>query len=542
MRSKGSVRAAGRKGSSMISRRGLLGGLSLLPLAGGLEGCAARAAALAQAQASTQAAQSTTTTSIPVVGPGSRWNGQALSGGAPPTNPTRTSAKPAILWLVPSDLRMVDNVIIGVDADANGGVKQVDFWVEGQVQTVTSPSIYTDTDANGKSRSRYGYWIALNASAFKIISATGEVRIFATAVPNNPAMQSRVIGYDAVSGFDGNYPMRVYPRTTANDFTLTIGAGGTYATVDAAVAAAKTINSGAPAEAPLFQFVSTGFYELNSAASNYGGGKGFATFVAKSGVTATLGRSASFSPTNTASWNWTPGWDGCEFRGSGIVFDQKNWALIAFTSKPSWFNGCKFTNSIGTLFSYYWNGGQHPGYGGTGANYWDDVTTEHVSHQGALGGQRYVQRVASNQYLDDYVSGTHCVVGTYVNSYDISGFIANYQGTPIGSLKIAGPAGATVSKDAADAPNGHLHLRVNGSEVTSIPLGFYASDNNATITALAAAINAFGSGWSATVQNARGAMRPSALTTNFPSGTAFTDVAVSGAGASFAAGFDMHVD
>ena len=98
----------------MISRRALLGGLSVLPFATSLTACAARGA--------------NGGLSGPV-GPGPIWNGTPLSGGTPPTDPTRVTAKPAVHWLIPSDLRLVSNLTIGVDADATGGVKQVDFWV-----------------------------------------------------------------------------------------------------------------------------------------------------------------------------------------------------------------------------------------------------------------------------------------------------------------------------------------------------------------------------------------------------------------------------
>src|SRR5450432_3238781 len=108
----------------MISRRNLLTGLSLLPLAGGIAGCAARASSLAAAPPQAPAAP------IPVVGPGVRWNGTPLSGGTPPSDPVRTTAKPAAHWLQPPGQRLWRDMTIGVDADALGGVAYVDFWVE----------------------------------------------------------------------------------------------------------------------------------------------------------------------------------------------------------------------------------------------------------------------------------------------------------------------------------------------------------------------------------------------------------------------------
>jgi hypothetical protein len=521
----------------MISRRSLLTGFSLLPLAGGIAGCAARASALAAGPAAGGA--------IPLVGPGTRWNGSPLSGGVPPADPVRTTAKPAILWLIPSDLRLVSNLTIGVDADANGGIKQVDFWVEGQVQTVTAASIYTDTDANGAPRSRYGYWITLNASTFKVISTTGEARIYATAVPNDTTMQSRVIGYDGFTGLDGSYPMSVFPRSVANDWSKTVRLDGTgdYASLSAALAGARA----ASAEAPLITITQTGAYEVTNAglaANAYGsGGKGFCTVTAAPGVIATLGRAAAFTPNVPASWTWTPGWEGMEFRGSGIVFDQRNWTLILFNGKPAWMNGCKFTNSIGTVFSYYWNGGLHPGFGSTIPGYWDDVYTEFVALEGALGHQRYTRGCKVNQYAGDVFSGCHYVADNYVYNWSSIPFIGTFQGTTnYTGLRINGPANSTVTKTAGDVQGGNLLLRVSGSTVATIPIGLYGTDTNPTIAAMVTAINAFGSGWSASAQNGRGAMRPSAIGgPTSSSGSTFTDLASSST-LSLNAGFDIHSD
>src|SRR5207247_1791668 len=102
------------------------------------------------------------------VAPGANWSGAAKTGGVPTVFPNgnvaadpiaRTRAKPAIHWVVPSGMVLAPNedLIIGVDADAGGaaaspgaaplysGVKQVDFWVEGTVKTVTTPQFLTWT-------------------------------------------------------------------------------------------------------------------------------------------------------------------------------------------------------------------------------------------------------------------------------------------------------------------------------------------------------------------------------------------------------------
>jgi hypothetical protein len=483
--------------------------------------------------------------SLPTVGPGASWNGTALSGGTPPTDPTRTTAKPAIHWLVPSELRFIsgNNIPIGVDADANGGVQRVDFWVEGRIFSVYAPYFYRDTDASGRPRSRFGYWITLNAASFTSVSTTGEARIYATAYPNDPTMQARTIGITsgvpATDNLRGDYALTVYPRAAANDWVKTVApTGADYTTIAAAITAARA----ASAEAPLITITATGSYEVTSAADNYANGTGFCTITTSSGVTATLGRAAAFAPSTPASWPWLPGWDGIEFRGSGIVFDQRNWSTINTTTKPAWFNGCKFTNSIGTLYSYYWNGGIHPGFGANNANYWDDVTIEYVTRQAATGNQRYVRGCTVNQWADDLFTATHYVADNYIRYYDFAFFIGTYQGsTNFTALRINGPANATVSKTAADTAGGNLLLRISGATVLTIPLGYYGNDTNPTINDVVSAINTFGAGWSASAQNSRGTMRPSQLGTPVSNDSAFTDLVASST-LNLNGGVDFHAD
>lgn len=482
----------------MISRRSLVGGISALPFAVSLTACAARATGAAAAPEGAAAGPTGP------VGPGASWNGAALSGGRPPADPTRTTAKPAVHWLIPSDLRLVTNLAIGVDADADGGVKQVDFWVEGAIYTVTTPTIFKDVDANGQARSRYGFWIALDAAKFRAISATGAARIFATAIPNDPTMQSRVIGItsgDALTdNLRGDYAMTVFPRPVANDWSKTVArSGGDYTSIAAAIAAATS----AAAEAPLITIVQTGFYELENASSrnNHSNGVGFCTVRAAPGVTAMLGRSAPFIPNDPASWAWIPGWDGMEFRGSGIVFDQRNWSTISFTAKPAWFNGCKFTNSIGTRDTLYWNNGPPPSFGPGQSHglysYWDNVSAAYVS--GGFQIARYVQGCQVQSTFGDIFSGCHYISGNYVRDWTSNFFLLEVKSLDVSFQPQTQRTSATITKTGGTSPGGTVTLKVDGATVLSINLGYYAGDNNQTIDQLATTINSLGGGWKATV-------------------------------------------
>jgi hypothetical protein len=513
----------------MISRRQLLGGLSLLPVSGGLASCAARAMVAPPSSGGTAVPPS-------YVAPAASWSGAAKSGGVPAVFPagnvaadpiTRTTAKPAIHWVVPSGRRLTpaEDLIIGVDADAGGttnafgqrplyGIKQVDFWVEGGVQSVTVPQFLTWTE-NGVSKTAFGYFIKLRQSDF-VGHLTGEVRVFATAVPNDPTMQNRIIGFDLVSNgqYDGNYPMSVFPRAAgpnpsypANDWTTTVAASGaSFTTLRGAIDAAVAAN----AEAPLILITQAGPYELDSAAASHAGGKGFMTITTSGNFQAVLRRQAKYFANDTSTLNqWRPGWEGIEFRGAGIVFDQQNFTSILFDNAPAWFNGCKFTNSIGTRDTFYFNGNMHPGFGTPTMSYWDGATVEYqTSHSFPGTGvavQRYVMNCNLHYMASSLFSGTHYLHNVYVR--DISTAWIRVS-TPAITIRYSGPAAtATISKDVGDpGPSGTGTITVNiGGSVTTIPFGATYASTVSTFDSLAVALNAI-PGVTATTVNGRGPM------------------------------------
>lgn len=472
---------------------------------------------------------------------------------------TVASAKPAANWITVSDKVFSTNTPICADAEAKGGIAYGYFSGDVATTSITSPSIINYTDVNGVARQVYGYCVTLNATAFRAISESGSAKIYFTAVPTDTSMQVRVIG-GAATLFNGDFSMTVYPRSADNDRSKTVcpTGGADFTSLADAITDART----ATAKTPLITFNCSANIDLVSAADNYTAGTGRMVVTPAAGVTVTLGRTAAYSPSSTSTWQWIPGWDGIEFRSNGanggnLVFDQKNFSVIKFTAQPAWFNGVRFTNSVGTLWSYYWNGYQHPGMGtcndvvGNGtlvSSYWTDANLEYVAGC-ALASQRFVINTTVNQWADDAFSSTHYVFGTYLRYLDPTSFIGTYQGTSnYTGLQILGPANATVTKTAGDAAGGNLLLKVSGSTVATIALGYYSSDTNPTINGVATAINTFGSGWSATVPTLvgqtpsnRGTMRPSLLGCPTCNAGTFTDL-VASTTLSLNAGADAHVD
>jgi hypothetical protein len=367
-------------------------------------------------------------------------------------------------------------------------------------------------------------------------------------------MTSRIIGHAHVytdagartydtAAYAGNYTMTIYPRTAEHDWpgdadgTKTVCASGCdYTTIKLAIDAAAT----ASAEAPKIVLNASENYELESRGSTYTSGKGYLTIAAAAGVTATLRRATAYSgsETNAGSvWTWTVGWDGVEFRGEGVVIDRKNFTSMTFGTKSPWFNGIRFTNSIGARDTTYWSGANPPDFSIGVPGFWDDAVVEYSV--GPLQDQRYVINTAVRETGGHVFGSAHYVYGTYVRNYS-----NEFYRTGPASLSIAysGAGSPTATSTGTHSAAGTLALKVNGATVCSVAQGKISSDTNPTISALAAAINACGGGWSAAVLNSQGSFRASSLGSGPNTYGAFTDVAISGGGTSFYRGYDVHAE
>ncbi len=440
---------------------------------------------------------------------------------------------------------MSSNLVIGVDADALGGVAYVDFWVEGRVQRTTQ-SLYVDTDVNGKPRKRLGYWITLDSAAFNAVSTTGTARIFATAVANDATMQARVIG-NTLSGYNGDRQMVIYPRTTASDFAKTVApTGADYTTLDAAIVAAKA----ALAEAAEFTITQTGFYELSTVATaRYTGAKGFHVIKAAPGVTATIGR-AVFPTGNNTTFAIEPMFDGIEFRGSGIVLDYRNMCYFQTNAgtKPYSYNGCTITNSIGVRDTDYWNKGIRQGGGGSLPAYIQDCRLTYV------GEMMIYQLMATGNKVNNtsgrIFTATHFVANNFVDNVSpafwrnpLKAMTLAYDGRSSSTATISKTGGSDSGTGNGGSGGGNLVLTstLGAGSSKTYALGQIASDTWYNISEIVADINANLPGWTAVLfDNTR---RPSALLGNgFGDTNGFSGIAVTSTPRQLDAWFDLHTD
>jgi hypothetical protein len=487
----------------MISRRSLLTGLSILPLAGGIAGCAARASTSGANTAGGNSASGSAPVlggPIPVVSPGARWNGTALSGGTPPTNPTRMTAKPAVQWWTKQNTRFGDgnNLLVGVDAAALGGVAYVDFWVEGTVQRVTAPTVFSDTDVNGNTRLRYGWWTYINLAAClaQTSNVTGALNIYATATPNDMTMQARrtpaLTVYSALKQYDW------VSTVNSTQAVQTSTQPYNYKTVIDALAALSAAITGGTAQCGDIQYTQSGTFEWNTTSTgtqnftvNPVTGKGLSRLRVSGGQTATIIRynlassfGTAFDPTRGRTnstttlenaindpWQMVNPIGNFEYVGSNLIFDMKNW--FGFCNCTSVndvlsFNGCTITNSTGTAASSYWNGHFHPGITASQlghpalANSYGENAT--ISYATAAGGlmtadlQCSMNGCLSTPYFNPlFVSGGYYANANlagnefYFHDY-IGGFTAT---TPLLTLTYSGTS-ATAWVDLSAIPSGRL--------------------------------------------------------------------------------------
>lgn len=462
-----------------------------------------------------------TASSIPDVGPGT-WTGTAT---ANQTDPARVHAKPAAKWLQPGEFRLWQDMVIGVDCGAKGGIQKVTFFGDCATTVVTTPSLYTDTDKRGLTRVRYGYWIRLKASQYTAASTNGTARIFAKITANDATMEETWIGNNTLSGIGVyDWKMQFYPRTTESDFDKTIGVGGDYSTIDAFFNAART----ATAECPKGTIITSGNYDATDGTAGSTGtanAKGCARLVTAPGIVATIKRTSTYDGTNLESTYWRPGWPSIRFEGL-ITLDLNNLSGVRLVGANDVapipyvvIDGAKLTCS-NVNWATYWNAGVKVAFSGRDDNnnssvgyarHFIDCIAEYQNSPFGFSG--CVSGVKGRNLLNDPFDHGCMAVNTYFldcQSYTLAGattpggakngvaaLTLAYTGAGTATIDIP-QNGPTAGITGGDVTSGTLVLKVNGSAVATITLGYNPTIGNMDMMALAATINAV-SGWSMTV-------------------------------------------
>lgn len=171
--------------------------------------------------------------------PSQQWSGQPGSGFAiVPSDPIRTTAKPALRLIVPPHQWFTDTLDVGVIAAANEegtlvnnfGIADVTFHFEGSTAVVGEQTWHTVQTLRGP-RTYLGWWVRLKKPA----GVAGTGHLYVTATARDATMQRRVIGPFSFSPMDEQYDGDL---TVAPSLPQVIGER--YQTLNAAVQYGKT--------------------------------------------------------------------------------------------------------------------------------------------------------------------------------------------------------------------------------------------------------------------------------------------------------------
>ncbi len=479
------------------------------------------------------------------VAPAAAWNGTAGTGFAStPTDPTRTTAKPACRLLVPP--RQVFRLVVGVAAAANNkgrldnlGLTSVEFIYEGRTVTVTEPSWYSYLDVNGQQRSCFGWWAVLLHNGTNSANAdTGGADLYVRANPADSTMQSRVIG-----------PFRFWPRSTMYDLQLTVAPSLAQITGERYQSFQAAMNYVSSSGAHFARITATenhpsGQYDLP--AITVGAPRGTRGYtVIDATVPIVIGK-ASYT-TDTASL-MRPRLDPLWFRGSNITFDHKfigeiyndQAVLNPSLALNTVFEGVRHTNSatVETL----WRKGVQPVAARFRGNAWL-LECVFDNLQGPGLNASLVRNCVVRECASDIFSDARCVVGTTCVDNDsswfqreINAFTVTYSGAAsTATLELSG---------GNDASSRTFTARENGSVVGTFTVqnseAAFTAGTNYNVSNVVNWINGLGAGWSATLLD--DTRRATSISLAGLKGTAFGATNVKNVTLTPVTMFDLHGD
>jgi hypothetical protein len=467
--------------------------------------------------------------------PGASWDGTLGSGFASvPSDPARTTAKPACRLLVPPDQFFTDELVVGVAAAANNagslyqnlGLAEVVFHFEGASHSVTEPTYCSFADDNGDEVTYLGWWIKLKKPA----SGSGSGNLYVEAVPADPSMQSRVTG-----------PYAFHPREELHDVELTVAptqsevAGERYQSVSAAFSYIKAVS----AENPRVHFAETGTFVLSGGGGTYAP-TGYCTITADVPVTF-----AKSGYSNDSQAIMRPLINGLWLKGTNITLDMRYVSEIYHENLPRdhVLSGINITNSAPEGREALWRSGpRFIGWTVRGNAWFLECSASEVSN--VCIDASLVRGGDYSQLSEDIFADARCIVGTAVTDHSDNGL---NNDVPAMTVSYSGAeATATLERSGAVDPSNVLYTARWGSSSASFNVGntynHYAGNtgDGYTIQDVADWLNGLGSGFTATVlDNSR---RASAGTLAGLKGAGFGAADCKSAPLTVMTSFDRHGD
>ncbi|MBH5321250.1 hypothetical protein [Aurantiacibacter sediminis] len=475
---------------------------------------------------------------LPALEPSAAWTGVAGSGfTSTPADPVRNTAKPVMRALVPPNQYFTDSQLIGVMAAANNqgtlldnlGLRKVVVHCEGETVDIAAPSVQTFERYDGTIYRMLGWWAKLRKPAGR----AGHANVYFEAVPQDPTMQSRVIG-----------PMQFSPVDILHDWTATIASDGSgdFANVLEAVQAAKAAN----AQNPLCTFTQSGTYDISGGAPNYTGA-GYLTFACADGVSVDFAKPGY---TTDLAMQMRTRFDGLWFRGRSFTFDfayvselyHEAQVISPFASGRSHvFEGVRFTRSLtpdALIRKALPGGGVAWSVRGSP---WFLECDIHKMQDPAMAASLF-RGCTFRDGFHDVAYGAACMVGCTVE-----GWSSEAYRNPIPALQVQYNGAATAATVSLSGINGAgsrtLTIKEDGVATASLTVeaseAAYIADANYSVQNVVDWLSAQ-PGWSAMLNDNS---RYAAVLTDGSAGYgAFTDLDAKAAPLQLFTAFDLHTD
>lgn len=424
----------------------------------------------------------------PQIAPSVLWNGVSGSGfSTVPTDPVRTTAKPALRLMVAPYQWYNNQLLVGVCAAASDGgtlindmgLDMVIAHFEGTRVFIESPSVEVITDANGIKRSYYGWWIRLRNDG-----RNGHAQLYFEGVAKDPTMQRRVIG-----------PFQFSPQASLYSHEITIAAtpseivGSRYKTMGAALSYLRAIN----ATNPRLTFTESGAYNVEPPGlNNWSAGSWTNGYVhLEATVPVTLGRPLPASNADPSPMRPTC---GLHIKGRNITMDFANCSELynsdTATRLNHWLDGCVLTNSRGRYDLFRKISRSILGWLIRNGAYITECEFKNLWNAGNE--HLLVRGCRFDTCYGDLFTGAQCVIYNHVNDFDSSAFRIR-----IPSVTINMPSGGTLER-TGNIFTARISGSVIGSFTVSNALADYTANTNYTNANLVGWINGL-AGWGATL-------------------------------------------
>lgn len=469
---------------------------------------------------------------VPEVEPGAGWTGTAGSGfSSPPSDPTRTTAKPAMQLLVAPNQYFTDTLLVGVIALANNngtmlenlGLEEVRLYFESDTPTIISqPTVETYEDVNGNTQSCVGWWAYLK----KPTGTSGHANVYFEAVPSDGTMNNRVLG-----------PIQFSPQNTLHDIEYIIDPSLPNDTsirrfydfdqmffwLFANPAQPKGNNPRVTVVGPH----ASGVHTLNAWIGPYTP-QGYMTIEAN--VPVVFGRTAA------AGINlMRPRWDGIRFKGENITIDQRYVSQLYHegSARKHWIDGAKMTDSGGRY--YLVDKGQRPQVGLRNGGIYTDCDIEAI--QDPCNASPLIRNATIHDGCRDVMSDAACCMNATVYNWSSKEWRTLVDALTVEYVGSAGTATLSLS-GSNEANNRVFTAKEDGVSVGTFTVVNNNPAGNYEVQDVADWLNGL-TDWSATVvDNSRRASALGAPGTYGP----FTDLDVKTSAKTLDTFFDQHAD